>query len=480
MQRIDQPQPNRPVTRAAVRPGVPGSKESRPPLGATRRPELGPAEPTRSERSWIRAGFKALPAYSREALRTDLELFAAASPGLEPFVREELESLAVRDPQAEPGGVGFRGSLEEIARINRNCKTALFVSWVLGRFRARRFPELLRKARALPWASVVAPGYPIEVRASCRRSRLIHGKAVAERVEEAISAQVPGASVGRNTERSDEEPLRVRVRFEDDEARISVDTSGRPLPQRCPGWETAHAPLRADIAQVMFRLGGQDAPCVLDPLCGSGTLPIEAACTAATTFAVRSYAFEAFPAWREARVAEPGAPASKTPGRFPAALSRPTPSPSQALALPHPSAAGGTGLEDARFRGADRDSDAVAAATRNAARAGVSVRFDVASLSETLDPATLPRAGLLMTNPPYGQRLSAARDLTPLYRALGDGVRRLGAGWRVVLVAPDPRWARATGLPLRRCATADHGGRRVSLWVSEHWAAGLNLPASGS
>lgn len=358
-----------------------------------------------------------------------LALFAACSPGLEPWLESELRTLGLT-PRPEPGGFAFAGTPADALRANRDLRSGLFVSWILGAFRARQFPELVRKAKALPWRSVLNPDDRVDLRVTTRRSRLYHSEAVAERLLEAITASVP--SVAR-ADRSDDEAVRLRIRLASDQCTVAVDTSGRPLTSRGYRLQTAKAPLRTDIAWVMLELGDfRNQPCIVDPMCGAGTLPIEAALALYTRTGSRSFALQRFPAWRGIEMPPASSPSLPT---------------------------------NLRIVGGDRDAGAVAAARDNAERAGVADRIDFrqASLSESLDPTQLPDSGLVVVNPPYGHRI-AGRPLGTAYRVLGRRIAALGPAWTAVLACPDPDRVRQTGLPLERRATADHGGIRVGLY----------------
>jgi putative N6-adenine-specific DNA methylase len=270
---------------------------------------------------------------------------------------------------------------------------------------------------------------PVTVEASCRRSKIYHAGAAAQRVATAIREEL-GAPV------SDEAEVRVLARIEDDLVTISVDTTGESLHKRGHKEAVARAPMRETMAAMFLRQCGyrSDEP-VLDPMCGSGTFVIEAAEIAAglRPGRTRSFAFEAL------RTFDPTAWAAMK-----GSAARPV---------------------SQRFYGSDRDAGAVRMAGENAERAGVAAltQFEQRAVEELEAPAGPP--GLVIVNPPYGARIGHKGPLLQLHRRLGDRLKAQFSGWRVGIVTADAELARATGLPFDKPgAPVLHGGIRVLLW----------------
>ncbi len=353
-----------------------------------------------------------------------LRLFIACAPGLEPMLADEVADLGA-PAQPVAGGVDTEGDLELVYRANLELGLALKVLVRVGEFRATSFGELVARTAKLPWDAWLA-GPPV-VRATCRKSRLYHSGAVAERV-----AQAAG-------DRGDGPTTEVHVRLDRDRCTVSIDTSGAPLHKRGYRIAPGSAPLREDLARALARLAGAaDAPVVVDPCCGAGTLLVESAWLARRVPPGhdRAFGFMDAPgfddaAWRRVR--------------------------DRAL----------SGVTDARPRliGSDRDADAIDAARGNLARANVDwAELAVAPLSQApafTEPPSPP--GVVLCNPPYGRRVGRAHTLARLYEALGARVRALGAGWRMGLVTSRRDLARATGLPLKSDVMTDHGGGKVYL-----------------
>jgi putative N6-adenine-specific DNA methylase len=363
-----------------------------------------------------------------------LQLFAVTAPGLEEVCARELAALGLAASEVVPGGVGFSGGLREIYLANLWLRTASRILVRVAAFRCRSFPELFQATAHLPWGQFVKPGHRVRVKAVSHRSRVFHTDRIIESVTAGVERALgpPAAPVGRG------EQL-VLARFSEDLCQLSIDTSGDLLHRRGYREEAAHAPLRETLAAgVLHLLGWNGREALVDPCCGSGTFPIEAALLAARIppGARRDFAFMAWPGFR--------------PGLWQALIT------------------GAAGLREeptVSIRGSDQDSLAVAAATRNAARAGIDplVRLETAELAELRLP---PGPGLLLCNPPYGERLGADQDLEPLYRTLGAVFRRAGAGWRCAFLTPRRDLAQATGLNPRPLARLRNGGLEIELHVA--------------
>ncbi|AMV73182.1 THUMP domain-containing protein [Desulfuromonas carbonis] len=363
-------------------------------------------------------------------------LFAITAPGLETLCAGELTTLGLAN-RPVPGGVEFRGGLREVYLANLWLRTATRVVVRLESFRCRAFPELFQRARRLPWGQFLRPQTRVEVSASSRGSRLFHTDRIADTVREAIT-QALGEAAGS----APAPEQRLLVRFEDDICQLSVDSSGELLHRRGYRQDAAPAPLRETLAAAMLLCAGWDGrERLIDPLCGSGTLPIEAALLAGhrPPGANRSFAFMAWPGYRA--------------GLWQAL---------QVEAMRHRADPGPL------ITGSDHDPVVLGAAQRNAERAGVDelLQLRCAPL-ETLQLP--PGPGLLIANPPYGARLGRDQDLERLFAALGTVCRRGGAGWRCLFLTPDAGLARATGLDARPLAQFSNGGIEVVLFQAAMW-----------
>ena len=377
-----------------------------------------------------------------------LDCFAIVAPGLEALALAEALALGL-PAELEPGGGGiaWRGDLRSVLLANIGLRIASRVVVRLARFEARSFAELERHARQVPWASVVVPGGAVRFRVTCKKSKLYHSDAVAQRLADAVVRALPGVraegSSGAEDEgAADDDAQLFVVRMLRDECTISADSSGALLHRRGYRQATAKAPLRETIAAALLAASGWDGVAALvDPLCGSGTIPIEAALAARGLPPGRDRTFAA-ERW-------PGV--SRTLGaRIRAELSR----------LPSEGAS-------ASIAGSDRDAGAVEAAVANAERAGVSsiVTFSVRPLSAAEFPTGA--RGWVVTNPPYGVRVGDADRVRDLWAQLGHLLRARARGWRVALLSPDAALERQLGLGLRVVAQTSNGGIPVRLVVGD-------------
>jgi putative N6-adenine-specific DNA methylase len=186
---------------------------------------------------------------------TRLALYAVTAPGLESLTAAELRQLGIEAMGVEPGGVAFRGTLADVARANLWLRTPSRILLRLGTFHVRALGELERKAGQLPWREWLAADRPLTVRATCRKSRLFHQGAVAERVI-AASGRRPAEATLAPDEKEGATAQLVVVRLLRDEATISLDSSGALLHRRGYRVETAKAPLRETLAAALLLASG--------------------------------------------------------------------------------------------------------------------------------------------------------------------------------------------------------------------------------
>ena len=370
--------------------------------------------------------------------------FAVTAPGLESLCAAELKGLEVR-ARPEDGGVQWSGSLESVGRANLWLRTASRVLVRVAEFRATAFFELELHAKRIAWDRFVAAGSAVEFRVTCRKSKLYHSDAVAQRFAQAIERRVPGVRIAnaKNTkadEASDDDDEAIEnsdrqlfiVRFLHDVCTVSVDSSGPLLHRRGYRQQVAKAPLRETLAAAIL-LGADwngDIP-LTDPMCGSGTIPIEAA--------------------RLARLIAPGRDRSFAFLRWPEVDQR------MWSKLLDQARSGELPSSPVEIVGADRDAGAIDAARANAERAGVAedIEFRVQPIS-ALSQAEPP--GLIASNPPYGVRVGDSDELRNLYAQLGNVARRQRPGWTLALLSADKRLEQQTRLAFEEKLRTRNGG----------------------
>ena len=364
-------------------------------------------------------------------------------PGLEQLTRAELQGLGITPRTADPGTVEAVVTMREIYRANLHLRTASRIHVPLAQFRATSFAELERGSARVPWGTVVAEGRAVDVRVTCRKSRLYHSDAVAERILTAIRRAVPGAvaATGADDEGEGGDAQLFVVRVVRDVVMIGADTTGALLHRRGYRLATAKAPIRENLAAAMLLAVGWDGTRpMVDPMCGAGTLAIEAAMIA------RRMA----PGLRRRFACEhwPRAPIAAFAAEKKLALSRVL----AASAVP--------------LHASDRDAGAMEAARANAARAGVDADLILTqgSLSAMAPP---PGPGLVIVNPPYGARVGDAAALRDLYAQLGNVVRARCAGWTLAFLSADRALERQVKLPLSHALRFKNGGIAVRLVCAE-------------
>lgn len=353
---------------------------------------------------------------------------AVCPPGLETWVRDELAGLGVRLGSPTRGLVPFRATTRQLYLGNRWSRVATRLLVRMGRFPATSWSHLEQGVARLPWDDVLGAGVAPRFRVTATKSKLIHTDAIAQRFHQLVG---PPAL-------TDDEPEQlVVVRVHHDLVTVSIDTSGESLHKR--GWrvKVGPAPIRENLAAAMVVAAGWDGTTpLIDPFCGSGTIPIEAARLAAglPPRLDRTYAFQRWPTF------EPGTWASVLADAGP----------------------GATRGNRAPIVASDRDGDVVEAALANAERAGVAGEVTVEQrVVSHLKAHSGP--GWVVTNPPYGKRVGDSDRLSRLYGRFGSVVAERLPGFGTVLLSAERRLANATGLRFERLAETSNGGLRVQL-----------------
>ncbi|WP_289040694.1 class I SAM-dependent RNA methyltransferase [uncultured Aliiroseovarius sp.] len=365
----------------------------------------------------------------------NLEIFLVAPPGLEPVLADEARAAGFATPTAGPGGVTTHGGWDEVWRANLTLRGATRVLVRLGSFRAFHLAQLDKRARKFPWGDFLRPDTPVRVEAVCKRSKIYHHKAAAQRIETAIREEL-GALVSKDA------AVVLKVRIDDNLVTISLDSSGESLHKRGYKTATGKAPMRETLAALFLKAAGYDGrEAVLDPMCGSGTFLIEAAEMSVGLLPgrARDFAFQQLASFDANAFAK-----MKAAAKVDVTSSTP------------------------RFFGSDRNAGAIANSQQNAEAAGVALLtvFTEATISDLQRPDTRP--GLVIVNPPYGGRIGNKKLLFALYGTLGKVLAERFAGWRVAIITSDGGLAKATGLPfLPPGPPVDHGGTKVKLYQTD-------------
>ena len=356
--------------------------------------------------------------------QTRYSFYVSCPPGLESLLSAECRELKFVVPQktliaystdkGEPGedhgGLELSGTLEHLYKANLMLRTASRVVVRLGEYYASSFSELRKEASRLEWKPFIRPGQRVNIRVTCHKSKLYHSDAVAERILGAINDHFTVAGRNPRPITSSGEGQLIIVRLLNDICTISIDSSGELLYKRGYKQAVAKAPLRENIAAAMIRFSGWDAASPLvDPFCGSGTIPIEGAQMACRVPPGISRAFR-FSDW-------PVFDKEKWNGVLDVAKN---------------------GISDSKtaIYGYDRDAGAIEFSQANAARAGQknNIKFLLQAVSYLESPS---KVGTIITNPPYGVRTKENNDLRDLYARFGTILLEKFKGWTVVMLSPD-------------------------------------------
>ncbi|MBI5491120.1 MAG: RNA methyltransferase [Deltaproteobacteria bacterium] len=360
---------------------------------------------------------------------------ATAARGTEPILARELRALGAEDVREESGGVAFAGRLELALRCNLRLRTANHVLLRLASFPIAGPDELYAGASEVPWEEHLTVRSTFAVFAHGRAEGIGHTGFAALRVKDAIADRIRG----RKGERPDVDPrdpaVRVVVHLASRSASLFLDTSGDSLHRRGYRVAQTEAPLRETLAAALVLWSGWDRRRPLcDPMCGSGTIAIEAALLARgrAPGLGRRFGFQRWPAFGEVEARAWRAMVQEAREEA-AAGDSPVP-----------------------VWASDVDRHAVEATRANAEAAGVAPLLHLAVAdARRFDPPG--PSGMVLANPPYGERLSpGARELASLYRALGRSLRP--PGWVTILLSGHPSLPRLFGgrptgrLPLRNGA----------------------------
>ncbi len=347
--------------------------------------------------------------------------FAPCPRGLEAALAAELTALEAQFVAPVEGGVAFSGPHELAYRANLESRLASRVLWQVAHGGYRDEDDLYRLAHGVDWTRHFKVERTLRVDVAATRSPLASLEFATLKVKDAVCDRCR-AAVGKRPSVDKQRPdVRVHAYLTEREATVYLDTTGEPLFKR--GWrrETDTAPLRENLAAGLIALSGwTPGTPLLDPMCGSGTIAIEAALIAADrapglarTFGFQKLAWYDGPAWQRIR--------QRAHDRV-----RPPP------------------LTPAIFA-SDRDARALSQCRGNAASAGVTGWIDVAQADALTRAAPAP-FGVLIANPPYGLRLDDVAALAAFYPQLGDALKQHFAGWTACLLTGDLRLAKLIGL----------------------------------
>ena len=345
------------------------------------------------------------------------KFFASCPRGLESLLVEDLTAVGVMDSQAIPGGVHFSAEWPACYAANLHSRIATRILWRVAHGRYAKEDDIYKLALDTAWPSWFAAGQTIRVDVTAVKSPLKSLEFITLRIKDAICDRFRADTGKRPSVDTREPDVRMHGFITADECTLYIDTSGAPLYQRGLRQKTVDAPLKENVAAGILRLSGwQPGTPLLDPMCGSGTFLLEAAQMALCIApgAGRDFGFQRLKnfqlaVWKNLL--------------------------DKAMDAEKPAA-------NAQIYGSDISPVAVRAALANLDRAGLlpAVTLSTGDVLEIDAPANYGKtSGIMIANPPYGERLSELDELAAFYPLLGSALKRNFAGWNCYFLTADMR-----------------------------------------
>jgi len=380
--------------------------------------------------------------------------FCPCPRGLEAVLHSELARLGAETLEPVDGGVGFSGPFSLCYRVNLESRIASRVLWQILHAPYRSEEDVYRAATGLDWRRWFAPERSIRVNVSAVGSPLRSLDFITLRIKDAVCDKFR-AQTGRRPSVDTADPdVRIHAFFDERSVTLYLDTSGEPLFKRGLRKASAEAPLRENLAAGILHLSGwQPGTPLLDPMCGGGTLLLEAAEIALQrpAGARRSFGFEKLAGFDSVLWEHIRAEAQRAE------------QPLRALEL----------------FGSDLYGSELDLARSNLRAAGLeqAVRLKQANVLE-LSPGGAP--GVLVTNPPYGVRLGEQEDLAAFYPKLGDALKQRFAAWRACIFTADLRLPKLIGLKPARRIPLYNGALECRLYIFELVSGSMRRTAGGT
>ncbi len=348
-------------------------------------------------------------------------LIATSAFGIESVVADELRALGYENLVVENGRVKFRGDLLDVARCNIRLRTADRLLLELNEFVAKDFEELFQATRAVPWEHIIPESGKMHVTGKSIKSTLFSVPDCQSIVKKAVVESMK-RKYGKTWFSEDGPVFKIEIALLKDRGSLTIDTSGPGLHKRGYRRGGGEAPLRETLAAAMVLLSRWDPSRILaDPLCGSGTIPIEAALIGKNiapglnrSFVSEEWAIIPKKHWKLAREEARAAILDVKPV----------------------------------ILASDIDGKVFRTARENAENAGVSdcITFQRKPVSEF---SSKRKYGCIITNPPYGERLGDLRQAEALYKEIGGVFSRLDT-WSCFIISPHENFARHFGKPSDR------------------------------
>jgi 23S rRNA (guanine2445-N2)-methyltransferase / 23S rRNA (guanine2069-N7)-methyltransferase len=363
---------------------------------------------------------------------------ATAPVGAASVLAEELAQFGATDIRERSHDVKFQGTLEVGYRACLWSRTATRVLLSLGSVDASSSKQLFEAVKRINWREHFAPGATLACECSGGNESIRHTIYGSQLLKDAVCDNLRDTTGERPNVRPERPDVLLHLHVEGADALVSVDFSGESLHRRGYRIESGRAPLKENVAAaVLLRAGWpaiyQAGGMLLDPMCGSGTFLIEAAMMAADAAPAQGRDYFGFTGWR-------GHDAPLWERLLDEARARRAATVARRCIL-----------------GSDIDAPAVRMAVDNAAHAGMSdwIHVEKRALGEVVRPQC--DTGLVVTNPPYGERIGAESGLSELYAELGRTLRERFRGWQAAVLTGNPPLARNLGIYAKRTHRVDNG-----------------------
>jgi putative N6-adenine-specific DNA methylase len=352
--------------------------------------------------------------------------FATCGRGIETVLADELRALGATQVSPGRGGVSFQGDLATLYLANLWLRTAIRVLRPILEVHVTSPDELYEAVRTVDWSRYLTPDHTLAVDCNVRDSHITHSKYAALRNKDAICDQFIERLGRRPSVDVDRPMVGLNLHIYKDDATLSLDSSGESLHKRGYRPIQTRAPLNEALAAAIIYLTGwqSDTP-FADPLCGSGTLPIEAAWMALRRPPGLTRKRFGFQGWMDFDI-------------------------QLWTSLRDEARRGVLHALPAPILGSDIRGDAVAFAIDNARAAGIGhlLRMEKRDVREFQPPPGPP--GVIVCNPPYGERIGEERELVTLYRTLGEVFAQRCRGWTAHVLTGNRRLAETIGLEAAR------------------------------
>jgi 23S rRNA (guanine2445-N2)-methyltransferase / 23S rRNA (guanine2069-N7)-methyltransferase len=358
--------------------------------------------------------------------------FVTSAAATADLLAAELAALGIEGAREVQGGVACEGTLADAYRACLESRIGLRVLWQVARFPVADAAALYAGVRTVDWGAHLAADGTLAVDFAGAVPGITHTQFGAQRVKDAVVDQFREATGTRPSVDRDAPDLRINAHAARGALTLAIDLSGDSLHRRGYRGGQGAAPLKENLAAAILVRSGWPAIAAaggafVDPMCGSGTLPIEAALIAADIAPGLSRARFGFERWKQHDAATWAALRG-------AALAR--------VQLEQ--------VAPGRIRGFDRDPVAIRDAEQNAARAGLGKRVFFQRCELAKLPAAPAANGLVAVNPPYGERLGESDELRALYALLGERLRADYRGWEAAVFTGNPALGRELAINARR------------------------------